>query len=202
MLLPPIIIMTHDYSYALNTRMLVGYIMSRVCLRWDLFFGLPFCSIWGCMCWTGPFEFRWLKGYIYNPCYHHQIGRIHRPHCCHIFRGCVSGMAVLSYSVIYYIYIPGALGHCFHRWCSVYGICKWSDTLWPVGRVRLFANFTFHYHHYADLPEGIELKCLSGIYCRACWRQFSQLSFIQFMGLCVSSLPNSPVMIMRMCILS
>ena len=33
-------------------------------------------------------------------------------------------------------------------------------------------------------------------------RQFSQLSFIQYMGLCVFSLPNSPVMIVRMCTLS
>ena len=39
-----------------------------------------------CMCWTGPFEFRWLKGYIYNPSYYyHQIGSIHLSHCCHIF---------------------------------------------------------------------------------------------------------------------
>ena len=30
------------------------------------------------------------------------------------FRGCVSEMVVLSYSVIYYIYIPGTLGPCFH----------------------------------------------------------------------------------------
>ena len=35
MLLPIIIIMTHDYSHALSTKMLVGHIMSRVCLRWD-----------------------------------------------------------------------------------------------------------------------------------------------------------------------
>ena len=38
------------------------------------------------MCWTGPFEFRWLKGYIYKSSYyHHQIGSIHLSHCCHIF---------------------------------------------------------------------------------------------------------------------
>ena len=33
-------------------------------------------------------------------------------------------------------------------------------------------------------------------------RQFSQLSCIQYMGLCVFSLPISPVMIVRMCTLS
>ena len=58
------------------------------------------------------------------------------------FRGCVPEMAVLPYSVIYYIYISGTPGPCFNYWCSVYGICKWSDTLWPAGRVRLFADNT------------------------------------------------------------
>ena len=100
------------------------------------------------MCWTGPFEFRWLKGYIYNPSYyHHQIGSIHLSHCCLFFRGCVSEMVVLPYSVIYYIYISGTLGLCLNYlcsvyWCSVYGLCKRSDTLWPAGRVRLFADYT------------------------------------------------------------
>ena len=43
-------------------------------------------NIWGCMCSTGPFQYRWLKGYIYSSCYyHHQIGSIHLSHCHHIF---------------------------------------------------------------------------------------------------------------------
>ena len=42
--------------------------------------------IWGCMCSTGPFQFRWLKGYINSSCYyHHQIGSINLTHCYHIF---------------------------------------------------------------------------------------------------------------------
>ena len=49
------------------------------------------------------------------------------------------------------------------------------------------------YHHYADLSEGIELlKCLSGNSVSSmCIRfsQFSQLSFVQYMGLCLLSLP-------------
>ena len=112
-----------------------------------------------------------------------------------LYHGCVSEMAVLSYSVIYYIYMPGTLGPCFHYWCSVYGICKWSDTLWPAGRVRLFADYA---------------TSLSSL-CRPIWRhwsvclrlrQFSPLVFIQYMGLCVFSLSNSPVMIVRMGALS
>ena len=118
------------------------------------------------MCWTGPFEFRWLKEYIHNPSYyHHQIGSIHLSHCCHIFRGCVSEMVALSYSAIYYIYIPGTLGPCFHYWCSVYGICKWSDTLWPVGRVRLFADYT------------ISLSSL----CRLIWKHWTTKMLVRYM---------------------
>ena len=73
------------------------------------------------MCWTGPFEFRWLKGYIHNPSYyHHQIGSIHLSHCCHIFPWlCV-------------------WDGCTTVFCR---LCKWSDTLWPAGRVRLFADY-------------------------------------------------------------
>ena len=45
-----------------------------------------------------------------------------------------------------------------------------------------------HYYPYADVSEGIELlKCLSGTFCRVC---VSQLSFVQYMGLCVFSLPH------------
>ena len=51
-------------------------------------------------------------------------------------------MVVLSYSSIKYI----SRGHgdlFFYYWCAVYGICNWSDTLWHVGRIRLFATYTF-----------------------------------------------------------
>ena len=122
------------------------------------------------------------------------------------FRGCVSEMVVLLYSVIYYIYIPGKLGLCFLFWCSVYGICKRSDTLWPVGRVRLFADYTISlsslcrliWRHWTN--KMLVSYMLPSVCLRS--RQFSQLSFIQYMGLCVFSLPISPVMIVRMCTLS
>ena len=158
------------------------------------------------MCWTGSLEFRWLKEYIHNPSYyHHQIGSIHLSHCCHIFLGCVSEMVVLLYSVIYYIYIPGALGPCFHYWCSVYGICELSDTLWPMGRVRLFADYTISLSSLCRLiwrhwtTKMLVVYMLPSVCLRL--RQFSQWSFIQYMGLCVFRLPNSPMMIVRMCTL-
>ena len=88
------------------------------------------------------------------------------------FRGCVSEMVVLSYSVIYYIYIPGTPGPCFHYWCSVYGICKWSDTLWPVGRVRLFADYT------------ISLSSL----CRLIWKHWTTKMLVRYMMPSVSKI--------------
>ena len=81
-------------------------------------------------------------------------------------------MVVLSYSVIYYIYIPGTLGPCFHYWCSVYGICKWSDTLWPVGRVRLFADYT------------ISISSL----CRLSWKHWTTKMLVRYMMPCVSKI--------------
>ena len=43
-------------------------------------------KMWGCMCWTGPFKFRWSRRYIQNSSYYlHQIGSINISHCCHIF---------------------------------------------------------------------------------------------------------------------
>ena len=90
-----------------------------------LFLSITFLHIWGCMCWTGPFEFRWLKEYIHNPSYyHHQIGSIHLSYCCHIFPWlCVWDGCTIIFCHLLHIY-PGKLGLCFHFWCSVYGICK------------------------------------------------------------------------------
>ena len=81
-------------------------------------------------------------------------------------------MVVQSYSVIYYIYFPGTLGPCFHYWCSVYGICKWSDTLWPVGRVRLFADYT------------ISLSSL----CRLVWKHWTTKMLVRYMMPSVSKI--------------
>ena len=158
------------------------------------------------MCWTGPFEFRWLKGYIDNPSYYHLlIGSIQLSHCCHIFPwlfvwdGCIIIFCHLLHICL------GTLGPCFHYWCSVYGICKWSDTLWPVGRVCLFADYTISLSLCRLICRHWTTKMIVRYMLPSvCLRlgQFFQLSFIRYMGLCVFSLPNSPVMIVRMCTLS
>ena len=67
--------------------------------------------------------------------------------------------------------------------------------------VFIYLYITSHYHHCANLSEDIELmKCLSDIFCRV-WewdKAYSLiLSIIQYMGLCVCSLPISPVIIER-----
>ena len=154
MLLPPIIIMAHDYWHVLSTINACWVYHVESVSKMGLVLSITFCNIWGCMCWTGPFEFRWLKGYIYNPSYYHnQIG----------------------------------------------SICKRSDTLWPAGRVRLFADYTIllsslcrliwrHWTNKMLVRYMLPSVCLR-------LRLFSQLSFIQYMGLCVFSLLNSPVMI-------
>ena len=171
-------------------------------------FRLPFCNIWGGMCWTGPFEFKWLR--IYNITYRIIIIKSEVSTfpiiVIFFFRGWVSEMVVLSYSVIYFIYIPGILGPCFRYWCSVCGICKWSDTLRPVGCVRLFADYTISLSSLCKLiwrhwTTKMLFKYMLPCVCLRL-RQFSQLSFIQYMVPCVFSLANSPAMIVRMCILS
>ena len=66
------------------------------------------------MCWTGPFEFRWLKEYIHYPSYyHHQIGSIHLSHCCHIFPWlCVWDGCTIIFCHLLHIY-PGNTGTLF-----------------------------------------------------------------------------------------
>ena len=147
-------------------KMLAGYTMSRMCLRWGYFFRLAFC-IYRVACVELAHS---SLGDWKNILITHLIIIIKSevstfPIVVIFFRGCVSEMVVLSYSVIYYIYIPGKLGLWFHFWCSAYGIYKWSDTLWPVGRVRLFADYT------------ISLSSL----CRPIWRHWTTKMLVRYM---------------------
>ena len=104
------------------------------------------------------------------------------------------------------IYLKNIMGPCFHYWCSVYGIRKWSNTLWPVGRVRLLADYTISLSSLCRLiwrhwtTKMLVRYMLPSVCLRL--RLFSQLSLIQCMGLCIFSLPKSPAMIVRMCTLS
>ena len=67
----------------------------------------------GFMCSTDPFQFRWLKGYIYSSCYyHHQIRSINLSHCYHIFPwSCVWDVCYIrkSKDYVYGIWVYKAL---------------------------------------------------------------------------------------------
>ena len=112
---------------------------------------------------------------------------------------------VISYSVTYCTCIPGEPGICFHYYCAVYDECKYSDTFWLADRTRLFVQYTISlsssckliWRHWTyKMPVRY---ILSSVWVR--WSIFSPLSIIQYVGLCVFSLPISLVMIERIYIL-
>ena len=88
-LLPTIIIIMQECSQALKIckclRSLSRGGVSNMLLVLSITFHCHY-YIWGCMCSSGPFQFKWLKCYIHSSCYnHHQIGRIILTRCYHIF---------------------------------------------------------------------------------------------------------------------
>ena len=186
--------------------MLVGCIMSRECLKWHQLFRLPFCNIGGWVCWTGPFEFRWLKVYIHNSSYyHHQIGSIHRFHSWYIFLWlCVWNGCTIILCPLFHIY-PGNTGTLFPLLMFSLWYLKMIGYIMAC-RSCLFADYTISLSSLSRLIwRHWKTKMLVRFMLPSvCLRlsQFSQLSFIQYMGLCVFSLPNSLVMIVRMCTLS
>ena len=78
--------------------------------------------------------------------------------------------------------------------CSLW----WVRFSWQIVFVCLYSTPS-HYHHCANLSEDIELiKCLSDIYLSSVWVRiniFSQLPIINYVGLCVLSLPISLMML-------
>ena len=125
------------------------------------------------------------------------------------FRGCVPEMFVTSYSVTYCIYVPGKPGICFHYYCAVHDECKESDTFCLADRTRSFVQYTISlsslckiiWRHWTyKMPVRY---ILSSVWVRL--SIFSQLaiiqSIIQYVGLCVFSLPTPLVMIGRIYIL-
>ena len=122
------------------------------------------------------------------------------------FRGCVPEMFVTSYSVTCCIYMQGKPGFCFHHYCAIYDECKYSDTFWVADRARFFVHYTISlsslckliWRHWTyKMPVRY---VLSSVWVRL--SIFSQLSIIQYMGLCVFSLSISLAMIELIYILS
>ena len=121
------------------------------------------------------------------------------------FRGGVPEMFVTSYSVTYCIYVPGKPGICFHYYCAVYGVCKYSDTFWLAERSRLFVQYTISLSSLCKLiwrhwTYKMSVRyILSSVWVRL--SIFSPISIIQYVGLYVFSLPISLVMIERIYVL-
>ena len=130
------------------------------------------------MCWTGPFEIRWLKGYIHNPSYYHnQIGSIHLFHCCHIFPWlCVKYGCTIVFCHVLHIH-PGNTGTLlpllmFSLW--------YLQMIGYIGRVRLFADYTISLSSLCRLIwRHWTTKILKYMLPSVCLRlrQFSQFSF-------------------------
>ena len=116
------------------------------------------------------------RSLCYNPFRRH----INLSHCYHIFPwlcvwgGCTIIMLSVSHTHTYiyiYIYIyPGKAVFCiFNYRCSLM-MCANNQVHHGLMVVYSYLHTTPpHYHHYADLSEGIELlKCLSDIFCLEC----------------------------------
>ena len=85
------------------------------------------------------------------------------------FRGCVPEILVTSYSVTYWIYIPGNRDFVF---IIIVQFMMNANSQIRFGLQLVFVCLYItpsHYHHCANLSEDIELiKCLSDIICRVC----------------------------------
>ena len=166
-------------------------------------------NIRGCMYSTGQFMYRWLKGYIYSSCYyHHQIRSIHLSHCFHIF----------SWLCAWYVYIIlhhilSLIVYTFQEnqefvFISIVQFMMSANSQICFGLQIVFICLYItpsDYHHCANfiwrhwtykMPVRYSL---SSVWVRL--SIFSQLSIIQYMGLCAFSLPISFVMIERIYIL-
>ena len=126
-------------------------------------------NIWGCRCSTGPFQYRWLKGYIYSSCYYHHQS-IHLSHCYHVF-----SVVVCLRCLLYHILL--LIAYTFRENREFVFIIIVQFMMSANNRIRFVLKIVFvslyitpsHYHHCANLSEGTEfLKCLSDIFCRVC----------------------------------
>ena len=135
----------------------------KYAVKYYLSFRFPFCNIWGCMCWTGPFKFRWLKGYIYYPSYYHnRIGSIHVSHSCHIFPWlCVWDGCTTIFCHLLHIYL-GNTGTLFQLF--VFSLLMFS--LWYLQAIGYImacrsCSFVCILHHLIIIIMQTHLKALN-----------------------------------------
>ena len=145
------------------------------------------CNIWGCM-FNWPIQVRRLKGYIYSSCYYdHQIGSIHRSRCFHI-----SSVALCLRCLLHHIL--SLIVYTFRENWEFVFISIVQFMMSANSRIRFGLLIVFvclyitpsHYHHCANFIwrhwnyKSVECVRLS---------IFSQLSIIQYVGLCVFVYP-------------
>ena len=112
------------------------------------------------MCSTGPFQYRWLKGYIYSSChYHHQIGStcIHLSHCYHIFPWlCAWDLCYIIFCYLWHIR-SGKTGNLF-----ISLLCSWW-WLQIFGYVLACRSYSFvcTEHHLIIIIVQTYLKTLN-----------------------------------------
>ena len=157
------------------------------------------------MCSTGPFQYRWLKGCMYSSCYyHHKIGSIHLSHY-HIFSWlCAWDVCYIIFCHLLHIR-SGKTGNLFSfLLCSLW----WVQIVGYVLTCRSY-SFVCTVHHLIIIIVQIIWRhwiykmpvryILSSVWVRL--SIFSQLSIIQsiiqYVRLCVFSLPTPLVMIER-----
>ena len=115
-------------------------------------------NIRGCMCSTGTFMYRWLKGYIYSSChYHHQIGSIHLSHCFPIFPWlCAWDVCYIIFCQLLFIY-SGKTGNLFSLvLCSLW----WVQIVGYVLACRSY-SFVRTLHHLIVIISKLYLKTLN-----------------------------------------
>ena len=120
------------------------------------------------------------------------------------FRGSVPEMFVTSYSVTYYICVPGKPGICFHYYFAVYDECKYSNTSWLADRTRLFVQYNISLSSLCKLIWRYWTYKMPVRYILSCVRLsilLSPLSIIQYVGLYVFNLPIYLVIIERIYVL-
>ena len=146
-----------------------------------------------------------LKGCIYSSSYyHHQIGSINLNHCVHIFPWLWAWDVFLNHIMSLIAYTFRENGVYFHHYCAVYDECKWSDVFWLADCIRLLRYTISLSSLYSLIWRHWNYKMPVRYILSSVWVRliiFSQLSIIQYMGLCDFSLSISLVMIERIHIL-
>ena len=110
------------------------------------------------MCWTGPVQYKWLKGYIYSSCYHHhQIESIYLSRCYHIFSWlCVWYVCYIIFCYLLHIHF-GKTGNLFSLLlCSLW----WVQV---IGYALSWRSYSFlcTFHHLIIIIVQTNLKTLN-----------------------------------------